>query len=168
MARTKAAVFGIYPDFSTLRRAVECLKRIGLDSDEISVLFRESAVAKTLSPGDRADTAAASPDPEPLIGGTLGCLTYIRTDSVGVVSAALESIGVPRFDAQRHEYRLRSGGLLISVQCANLERRDSISEVLARTGALDITSSCELKPAPPISVRAELAHERGSLRKVVN
>jgi hypothetical protein len=151
MPRSKTAVFGIYSDFSTLRHGVDCLKAIGLSSDEISVLFRESAVSRTLAAHERAENHASLPgDPEPLIGGTLGALRYIRTDSVGIVSAALESIGVPRFNAQRHEHRLRSGGLLISVRCPSIEQRDSISEILARTGALDIASSCAPHAAPPI------------------
>jgi hypothetical protein len=167
MAREKTAVFGIFLDFSTLRRAVKCLKRIGLHSDEISVLFRESAVSNTLSPEELPEPPAAQ-ELEPLIGGTLGSLTYIRTDTLGVVSAALESIGVPWFDAQRHERRLRGGGVLISVRCGSLERRDSISEILARAGALDITSSSEFNPAPPISVRPDFAYAPDAARKAVN
>jgi hypothetical protein len=148
------SLFGIYLNFKDLRHGVDELKKFRFRNNDISVLFPEAAVSKTL-PDEPGPHAPAVPvrAAEPLIGGTLGWLTYINPTSVGVVSEALVGLGVPAYDAERYETRIRNGALLVCVRClAGLTK--GATEILARTGAKEINLAKEPAAAPSERITA--------------
>jgi hypothetical protein len=61
-------------------------------------------------------------------------------------------MGVPVYDSERLESKIRNGGILVSIRC-----RDSVIEtakgVLIQTGAQDLSFAREVKAAEPASVR---------------
>lgn len=80
MAGKNTAVFGIYPSYDAVERAVDTLKTAGFRNTDISVLFPENAGTKdfahtkgTKAP-EGASTGAAS---GAVVGGTLGWLAGI-------------------------------------------------------------------------------------------
>jgi hypothetical protein len=134
-------VFGIYPDFVTLRTSVESLKALGFRDDDISLLFPEGAVSRTLPQGLDPKPVATWDGIEPLIGGNLGFLTYIHSAGAGVVSGALSSLGVPSEEADRYEGRIRDGELLVGVRSESVKQAQLVTEILVGTGACNVSAA---------------------------
>jgi hypothetical protein len=144
MLASNTTVFGIYPDFVTLRTSVDSLKALGFRDDDISVLFPERAVSRTLPM--EAEPAATEPEEtepeiEPLIGGNLGFLTYIQSAGAGTVSGALTYLGVPTAEAERYECRIRNGEVLVGVRSESTNQAELATEVLVETGAANVSAA---------------------------
>lgn len=161
MTANKASTFGVYLSFSTLRTGVDALKTSGFRNSDISVLFPEEAVSKTM-PGEETEPPPATlrgtphkpqPKMQPLIGGTLGWLTYISPAGTGIVSGALISLGVPGYEAERYESRLRNGGLLLCVRSTSPEQAERAYDVLAHSGAEDVLFTEEVHPVAARATR---------------
>jgi hypothetical protein len=142
MLASNTTVFGIYPDFVTLRASVDSLKALGFRDDDISLLFPEGAVSRTLTaevdPGPPGGTCG---EIEPLIGGNLGFLTYIHSAGAGTVSGALSILGVPADEAERYEGRIRSGELLVGVRSESTNQTELATEILVETGARNVSAA---------------------------
>jgi hypothetical protein len=156
MLSSNTTVFGIYPDFVTLRASVDSLKALGFRDDDISLLFPERAVSRTL-PMEFEDPAANSgeierqtgpeiepeieSEIEPLIGGNLSFLTYIQSAGAGTVSGALTYLGVPTAEAERYECRIRNGEVLVGVRSESTNQAELATEVLVETGAANVSAA---------------------------
>ena len=139
MLARSTTVFGMYADFGTLRASVKSLKALGFRDDDISVLFPERAVLRALP--DEAEAsflAAAGVEIEPLIGGKLNFLTYIYSAGEGAVSGALSFLGVPAYEAERYEGRIRNGELLVGVRSECRSQAELATEILVDTGARNV------------------------------
>jgi hypothetical protein len=173
MAGKNTAVFGIYPSYEAVERAVDALKGAGFRNTDISVLFPENvgtkdfAHAKGTKAPEGATTGAAS---GAVVGGALGWLAGIGAlaipglgpfiaagpimaalagvgvgGAVGGVAGALVGMGIPEYEAKRYEGRLKKGGILLSVHSDNSDWTKRAKEILERTGAEDIASTGETK-----------------------
>jgi hypothetical protein len=173
MAGKNTAVFGIYPSYEAVERAVDALRSAGFRNTDISVLFPENAGTKdfahakgTKAP-EGATTGAAS---GAVVGGTLGWLAGIGAlaipglgpfiaagpimaalagvgvgGAVGGLTGALVGLGIPEYEAKRYEGRIKKGGILLSVHSDNSEWTKRAKDILERTGAEDIASTGETK-----------------------
>lgn len=173
MAGKNTAVFGIYPSYAAVERAVESLKAAGFRNTDISVLFPENvgtkdfAHSKGTKAPEGASTGAAS---GAVVGGTLGWLAGIGAlaipglgpfiaagpimaalagvgvgGAVGGLTGALIGMGIPEYEAKRYEGRVKNGGILLSVHSDNSDWTKRAKEILERTGAEDISSTGETK-----------------------
>lgn len=171
MAGKNTAVFGIYPNRSSVEIAVDDLRMNGFRSEDISVLFPDNAGTKdfaheknTKAP-EGATTGAgtgavvggtlgwlagigalAIPGVGPLIaaGPIVGALAGVGTGGViGGVAGALIGMGIPEYEAKRYEGRVKEGGVLLSVHSDNSEWTRKAKDILERTGADDISSAGE-------------------------
>src|SRR5438034_10014722 len=108
MAGKNTAVFGIYPNRTSVESAVDALKTAEFRNTDISVLFPENtgtkdfAHAKGTKAPEGAATGAAS---GAIVGGTLGWLTGIGALAIpglgpsiaaGPIMAALAGVGARR------------------------------------------------------------------------
>jgi hypothetical protein len=59
------------------------------------------------------------------------------------LGGALVGMGVPEYEAQRYEGRVKEGGVLLSVHCDTSEEITRAKDILKRTGADDIASAGE-------------------------
>jgi hypothetical protein len=160
MLASNTTVFGIYPDFVTLRASVDSLKALGFRDDDISLLFPERAVSRTLpmeleapaanfgeNPGEIERQTEPGIEPEiepeiePLIGGNLSFLTYIQSAGAGTVSGALTYLGVPTAEAERYECRIRNGEVLVGVRSESTNQAELATEVLVETGAANVSAA---------------------------
>jgi len=171
MAGKNTAVFGIYPDRTSVENAVDALKNEGFRNTDISVLFPDNQGSKdfahekaTKAPEGAATGAGAGA----LMGGTLGWLAGIGAlaipglgpfiaagpimaalagagvgGAVGGIGGALVGMGIPEYEAKRYEGRVKSGGILLSVHSDNSEWTSRAKKILERTGAQDISSTGE-------------------------
>src|SRR5687768_14850956 len=149
MAGKNTAVYGIYPDQLSVENAVDTLRSAGFRNTDISVLFPENegtkdfALQKQTKAPEGAVSGAGS---GAVIGGALGWLAGIGAlaipgvgpliaagpilatlsglavgGTVGGLSGALIGAGIPEYEAQQYEGRLRAGHILLSVHADDSE-----------------------------------------------
>jgi hypothetical protein len=171
MAGKNTAVFGIYSNRTSAEDAIEELKNSGFRVEDVSVLLPENLGSKDLrtekatKAPEGATTGASS---GAVIGGTLGLLAGIGTlaipgvgpliaagpimaalaglgagGAVGGLAGALIGAGFPEYEARRYEGRVSRGGILLSVHCDNSEWVKKAKQIMAQTGAEDISSTGE-------------------------
>lgn len=132
-------VFGLYPDFPSLRAGVDTLKALRFTNHDISVLFSETAVAKTFEAED--DPEPESADSSAFIGGPLGLFTYVRPEREGVIADALVTLGVAPRRAGLYEDGLRSGSLLLCIRSSSTAQFDDAAAALVATGAESVQAA---------------------------
>jgi len=132
MAGKNPGLFGIYLNLTGLQKCVECLTAIGVRSNDVAVLLPHSAARNNSQV--RHDFAGATPS-------FLGSTTRISVSVSGVLIDTLINLGMPVYDAERYENRVRNGGVLISVRCAPPLWMERVREILKQTGAEDISLS---------------------------
>jgi Alternative complex III, ActD subunit len=173
MAGKNTAVFGIYPSYEAVERAVDALRVAGFRATDISVLFPENTGTKdfAMAKGTKApEGAATGAGTGVVVGGTLGWLTGIGAlaipglgpfiaagpimaalagagagGALGGLTGALIGMGIPEYEAKRYQGRVTKGGILLSVHSDNSEWTGRAKEILERTGAEDIASTGETK-----------------------
>lgn len=166
MASKNIAVYGIYNERMMLEQAVEELREFGFRNTDISVLFphgdstREFAVEKQTKAPEGAATGAGT---GAAVGGGLGWLAGIGMLAipgvgpfvaagpiaaalagagagglVGGIAGGLIGMGIPEYEANRYEGRIKEGGILLSVHADDREWKNKAKEILEHTGAEDI------------------------------
>jgi hypothetical protein len=173
MTGKNTAVFGIYPTYESVERAVDALRAAGFRSTDISVLFPENVGTKDFAhqKGTKApEGATTGAGTGAVVGGTLGWLTGIGAlaipglgpfiaagpimaalagvgvgGAIGGIGGALVGMGIPEYEAKRYQGRVTSGGILLSVHSDSTDWTKRAKDVLERTGAEDIASAGETK-----------------------
>ena len=171
MAGKNTAVFGIYPNRTSVESAVDALKAAEFRNSDISVLFPENAGTKDFA--HEKDTkapegATAGAGTGAVLGGGLGWLAGIGAlaipglgpfiaagpimaalagagvgGAVGGLTGALVGMGIPEYEAKRYEGRVKDGGILLSVHSDDSQWTKKAKEILERTGAQDVSSTGE-------------------------
>jgi len=171
MANT--AVFGIYQTRAQVETALDQLRMAGFRPTDISVLFPENVGTKDLGhekTSKAPEGAAAGGTSGAILGGTLGWLVGIGAlaipglgpfiaagpivaalsgvgvgAAVGGITGALIGMGIPEYEAKRYEGQIKSGRILLSVHTDDSDWTKRAKEILAQTGADDISSTSEAK-----------------------
>lgn len=171
MAGKNTAVFGIYSDRESVEDGIQALRDADFRVEDISILFPENEgnkdfghVKATKAP-EGATAGAAS---GAAIGGVLGWLAGIGAiaipgigpfiaagpimaalaaagvgGAVGGITGSLVGLGIPEYEAKRYEGRVRKGGYLVSVHCDDREWTRRAKDILAQSGAEDISATGE-------------------------
>ena len=145
-------LFGIYLNGTCLQKSVECLKAIGVRSNDVAVLLT-------------ASQGSSRTQPERAVPSFMGSLTRISVPASGVLTDTLINLGVPVYEAERYENRVQNGGVLMYVRCASPGWIDRVAEILKQTEAVDIlfnrdaraqirATRVERPYAPELAVRA--------------
>lgn len=171
MAGKNMAVFGIYNTRLAVENAVDSLKNAGFRNTDISVLMQENEGSKdfAMEKGTKApEGAAAGAGTGAVIGGALGWLAGIGAlaipgigpllaagpivaalagagagGALGGITGTLIGMGIPEFEAKRYDGRIRKGGILLSIHCDDNDWVRRAKDMLAQTGAEDISSTSE-------------------------
>jgi hypothetical protein len=162
-------VYGIYTDRMHAEEAIDSMRAAGFRPEDISVLLPENVGTKdigyekhTKAPEHAAVGGAAGG----VVGGALGWLIGIGAlaipglgpimaagpivaamagfgagSVIGGLTGALTGMGIPEYEAKRYEGRIRSGGSLVSVHCDTDIWTSRAKEMLAHTGAEDISAA---------------------------
>jgi hypothetical protein len=171
MAGKNTAAYGIYSNQATVEIAVDQLIRGGFSNDDVSVLMSDmrgstdsAAEKRTKAPEGTATGAGVGG----IVGGTLGLLAGFGAlaipgispliaagpiisalagvgvgGTVGGLVGALVGMGIPEYEAQCYEGRVRAGGVLVSVHCDSSPEVSRAKDILKATGADDIASAGE-------------------------
>src|SRR3954463_12182567 len=138
MAGKNTAVFGIYPTYTAVDRAVEELRAGGFRNTDISVLFPENLGTKDFThvkDTKAPEGATTGGTTGAVIGGALGWLAGIGALAIpgvgpfmaagpimgalagagagavaGGITGALIGMGIPEYEAKRYEGRVKKGG----------------------------------------------------------
>jgi hypothetical protein len=165
------AVFGILRDRVQLELAVGALKMDGFRPSDLSALLPHNQGARELGHEKHTkapEGATAGASTGALLGGALGWLVGIGAlaipglgaflaagpivsalagagvgGAVGGLTGALIGLGVPEYEAKRYEGLMRTGHLLLSVHCDDLEWAARARHLLERCGATDISATGE-------------------------
>jgi len=171
MAGKNTAVYGIYSNRAAAEQAVDQLIGSGFRSEDVSVLLQDNqgtkdfAHEKSTKAPEGATTGATT---GAAVGGTLGLLAGIGALAipgvgpliaagpimatlaglgsgglVGGIVGGLVGMGIPEYEAERYEGRIKEGGILVSVHCDNSDWVKRAKEVLKNSGAEDVSSSGE-------------------------
>jgi len=150
---------------------VEQLKMAGFHNNDISVLLpdksgtRDFAVAHNTKAPEGAATGAGTGG---ILGGTLGWLAGIGTLAIpglgpfiaagpimaalsgaaagaalGGITGALVGMGIPEYEAQQYEGKVREGNILISVHTEDSDERKRAKDIFDRAGGEGISSKSE-------------------------
>ena len=186
MAGKKTAVFGIYPDRSSVDRGVEALKAAGFSNNDVSVLFPDKQGTKDFAHEKETkapEGAATGAGTGAVLGGGLGWLAGIGAlaipglgpfiaagpimaalagagvgGAVGGLTGALIGMGIPEYEAKRYEGRVKDGGILLSVHSDSSEETKRAKEILERSGAQDVSSTGEAGgDKSPVASRRDVA-----------
>jgi len=171
MAGKNTAVFGIYPNRTSVESAVNALKAADFRNSDISALFPENAGTKDFAHEKNTkapEGATAGAGTGALLGGGLGWLAGIGAlaipglgpfiaagpimaalagagvgGAVGGLTGALVGMGIPEYEAKRYEGRVKDGGILLSVHSDDSQWTQKAKEILERTGAQAVSSTGE-------------------------
>ncbi len=173
MSRANTSVYGIFPDQTAISEAVNALRAVGFRTTDISILFPDNVGTKDFGhqkSSKAPEGAVAGGSAGAILGGMLGWFAGMGILAVpglepfavaGPVMGMLSGLGVgmlagsvtgavtgatfPEYEAKRFAGRIRSGGILISVHCDDLDWAKAATNTLRRSGAQDIGSASEAK-----------------------
>ena len=171
MVGKNTAAYGIYSNKATAEAAVDQLIAGGFSNDDVSVLMSDVRGSKDFAAEKNTkapEGTAAGVGVGGAVGGTLGLLAGIGAlavpgvgpliaagpimgalaglgvgGTVGGLVGALVGLGIPEYEAQRYEGRVKEGGILVSVHCDSSEEVSRAKDILKATGADDIASAGE-------------------------
>lgn len=153
----------------------------GCSADDISMLYPDPSSQRALGHQNSTkapEGATAGAGAGAVLGGALGWLAGIGTlaipgvgpliaagpilaalsglavgGTVGGVTGALVGMGIPEYEAQQYEGRLREGNILISVHADDSDQAARICDILSDEKAEDISTGSEAS-VPDSSRRA--------------
>jgi hypothetical protein len=76
-------------------------------------------------------------------------------DLAGGIAGALIGMGIPEYEANRYEGRLKEGGILLSVHADDSDWKNKAKDILKRTGAQDVGDKGESGADYDVSDRPE-------------
>lgn len=165
------SVYGIAKSQSQLEETLDRLRTSGFRAADISVLQPETIGTKDMGVENATKSpegAAAGGAAGAVTGGVLGWLVGIGALAIpgigpfiaagpimaalagmgagaalGGASGALVGLGIPEYEAQRYEGRVKDGGILLSVHCDDSEWTTKAKTLLQNSGFEDVSSSGE-------------------------
>ncbi|MGA8432603.1 MAG: DUF3341 domain-containing protein [Candidatus Sulfotelmatobacter sp.] len=168
---TPSSVFGIYLTRNDAEAAVDALKAVNFTESNISVLLPQEVENQSLptqrtSKAPAAATAGAGSGA--VVGGTIGWLAGVGAlvipglgpflaagplvatlvgagvgGAVGGGAGGLIGLGIPEREAKLFEGRLLKGAVLVAVQCSSSEQSAQAKNVMAETGAEEVSVSAD-------------------------
>lgn len=160
------STYGIYPSTAAVFAGTEALRAARFRQTDISVLYSDKPQVRRFFP-DSPETAVATVASGLTLGGLLGYLAGIGAlniqgfgpilaagplvaalASVGAGTArnllsALAGLGIPEYEAERYEGRLKEGGILLSVHCDDSRWMDEARTILQQTGAEHVAAAAD-------------------------
>jgi hypothetical protein len=166
-----AAVFCTVKTSNQAAQIVDQLKNAGFTSSDISVLMSNKSGTKEFAVDNETkapEGAATGAGTGALLGGGLGWLAGIGAlaipglgpliaagpimaalsgaavgGTLGGITGALVGMGIPEYEAQRYEGKVKGGHALISVHSEDSAETDRAKSIFEDAGAEDISTSGE-------------------------
>lgn len=128
---------GLYLDFASVRSCVEGMKTAGIRTMDVTMVLPDgsimSATATPRAPRSFRDGGTAFEN------GRSNYTARVRSFT-SALTKTLFTLGIPAYDSERLESKIRNGGILVSVRCNRL-LAEGVKEVFVQTDALDVSSA---------------------------
>jgi hypothetical protein len=132
---------GLYLNFASVRDFVESVKPIGLRSSDMSIILPDGSVMSVMPiPSEPQVLREAAQNR-----GT-AYSARVKTAATALTKTLL-TLGIPVYDSERLEYKIRNGGVLVSIRCSD-SAIAQVREILIQTGAQDLSVARDLKFSP--------------------
>lgn len=130
----RVSVFcGLYLDFGTVRICVEGMKTAGVRITDVSMVLPDGSI---MSAGLTSRTPRSFESDDEASQNSQMHYTARVTSSSSELAKTLSILGIPAYDSERLESKIRNGGILVSVRCNRL-LAEQVKEVFFQTDALD-------------------------------
>jgi hypothetical protein len=150
LADRNSTLCGLYLDFASVRNCVEGVKSIGIRTNDISVALPDGSImSATPVPTDpqRAEATMrmrnCTPAAMPARPGHSGGIAPLAS----ALTKTLLTLGVPVYDSERLESKIRNGGILVSARCNDCVIEEA-RQILIQTGAQDVLVARDTKIEP--------------------
>lgn len=165
------SVYAIVKSDDQATRIADRLRASGFSSDDISVLFPDRKGTRDFAHENSTkapEGAVVGAGTGAVVGGALGWMVGIGAlaipgvgpliaagpimaalsgmaagGTLGGLSGALVGLGIPEYEAQRYEGKLKAGNILISVHADNSEEASRVRKIFTEEKADDISSGSE-------------------------
>lgn len=145
MAGRNLSLCGLYLNFSGVRSFVDELRSIGIRATDISVALPDGSITSaSLISIDPQRLEAAVRSSGTVAAPTRSGYSARVTSLASGLTKTLFTLGVPVYDSERVESKIRNGGILVSVRCHD-SALEQVRDVLIRTGAQDVSFSRDAK-----------------------
>jgi hypothetical protein len=162
------AVIGLLNNYAQAEVVVGRLREAGFPNNDISVLFPDKKGTRDFAHEKNTkapEGAVAGVGAGGAIGGTIGLLAGIGAlaipglgpfiaagpilaalsgaaagAAVGGVTGALVGLGIPEIEARQYEDKIKGGNILVSVHVDDAKEKARAKDVLAKNGAVDVSS----------------------------
>ena len=147
-AGRNSTLCGLYLNFASVRNCVEGVRSIGVRTNDISVALPDGSImSATPIPSDPQRVEAVVRNRS----GVSASACPGRAARVAPLASALTktllTLGVPVYDSERLESKIRNGGILVSVRC-NDSVIEQARQILIHTGAQDVSIARDAKIEP--------------------
>jgi hypothetical protein len=157
-AGRNATLCGLYLDFLSARDGVETVKSTGIRAVDMSLILPDGSLASAIAiPRDAERFVAAihGRDAAP-VSGRASYATSV-TPTSGALTKTLLMMGVPAYDSERLESKIKNGGILLSIRCDD-STAEQVRDVLIRTGAQDVSLGRDTKEFERCSIPRKVAY----------
>lgn len=126
---------GLYLDFASIRNCVEGMKAAGIRTTDLAIVLSDGSIMSAI-PTPRAPRSFE--DNNTIREGVGPNYTARVSSSATALTKTLFTLGIPAYDSERLESKIKNGGILVSVRCNRL-LAERVKEIFIQTGALDIS-----------------------------
>lgn len=140
---------GLFLDVVSVGSCVEGMKSAGIRTTDVCMVLPDGSIMSAI-PTRRVSRSYGDNDaPSDRVRHPARV-----TALASALTETLSTLGVPAYDSERLDLKIRNGGILVSVRCSRL-LAEHVREVFIQTGALDVsftrsagTPYAESYPAP--------------------
>ena len=135
---------GLYLDFATVRSCVEAMKAAGIRTTDLAMVLSDGSIMSAI-PTPRAPRSFE--DCDTTSEHVRLSYTARATSFTSALTKTLSTLGIPGYDSERLESKIRNGGILVSVRC-NRSLAERVKETFIQTGALDVSFTRDAATMP--------------------
>lgn len=167
-----SSVYGLVKDNGQANRIADRLRISGFTANDISAIFPDTSGTRDFATQNSTKTpegAAVGAGTGAVIGGALGWMAGIGAlaipgvgpliaagpimaalsgaaagGALGGLSGALVGMGIPEYEAQRYEGKIREGNILIAVHADSSEEEARARQILTEENADAISTGAEM------------------------
>ncbi|MGB6875056.1 MAG: hypothetical protein WBD87_03380 [Candidatus Acidiferrales bacterium] len=145
MAGRNLSLCGLYLNFASVRNCVDGVKSFGVRTSDISMALPDGSIMSAMPiPSDPQRVEASGRNRSGAAASAYPDYSARVAPLASALTKALLTLGVPVYDSERLESKIRNGGILVSVRCSD-SVIEKVTQVLIQTGAQDVSVARDTK-----------------------
>ncbi len=147
-AGRNSTLCGLYLNFASARSCIDGVKSIGIRANDISVALPDGSIMSAVPiPSDPRRIEAAVRNRSGAAASAYPGYSARVAPLASALTKALLTLGIPVYDSERLESKIRNGGILVSVRC-NDSVIEQVRQILIQTGAQDVSVARDARIEP--------------------